>query len=212
MKKTMKAVAAAALTVVGLVASSVASANTVLPPLELRLNGKAVYDPVANLTWLQDANYAKTSGWEVTNWAQAKTLVGNLDIDGVTGWRLPGGPMVFGYNQTASEMGNLFYNVLGGTWGGQIAFYHNANFDLFQNIDFHVYWSGVETNATVGPPAAWAFRMYDGLQEGIDTSSAWFVWPVHDGDVGASPVPLPATLFLLAPALGGISFVRRRAT
>ena len=36
-----------------------------------------------------------------------------LSIGGVDDWRLPGGPMVtYGYYQTASEMGNLFYMFL----------------------------------------------------------------------------------------------------
>jgi hypothetical protein len=59
MNKTMKAVAATALTVMTLMATSGAEAALVE-----RLGGKAIYDDVANLTWLQDANYAQTSGYD----------------------------------------------------------------------------------------------------------------------------------------------------
>ena len=94
---------------------------------------------MADLTWLQDANYAKTSGYDADGkmtWVQANAWAGSLNIDGVTGWRLPGGPMMNtpgtkSYNETASEMGNLFYNVLGGSSNTHIAAMHNANFNLF---------------------------------------------------------------------------------
>ena len=53
MKLSTKAVAATALTVVSLMATSSAEAALVS-----RLGGKAIYDDVANLPWLQDANYS----------------------------------------------------------------------------------------------------------------------------------------------------------
>ena len=50
-----------------------------------------LYDNVLNVTWLQDANYAKTSGYSATglmDWASANTWADNLIFDGLTGWRL----------------------------------------------------------------------------------------------------------------------------
>ena len=48
-----------------------------------------------------------------------------LSIEGVLNWRLPKGPPSGGqgngnggFNQTGSEMGNLFYNMLGGQSNG----------------------------------------------------------------------------------------------
>jgi hypothetical protein len=53
-----------------------------------------IYDNVLNITWLQDANYAATSGYSTSNngamnWNQATAWVSNLNYQGLTGWRLP---------------------------------------------------------------------------------------------------------------------------
>ena len=81
--RTTKAVAATALTALSFMRASGAEAALVE-----RLGGKAIYDDVADLTWLQDANYAQTSGYDADgrmNWVQAKAWAGSLNIDGVTG-------------------------------------------------------------------------------------------------------------------------------
>ena len=45
---------------------------------------QAYYDTEADLTWLADAN---VNG--AMNWADANAWTAGLDVDGVTGWRLP---------------------------------------------------------------------------------------------------------------------------
>lgn len=61
--------------------------------------GGLLYDNVLNITWLQDATYAQTSGADsdgYMNWYQAKDWAANLSyydsVRGVThdNWRLPG--------------------------------------------------------------------------------------------------------------------------
>ena len=111
--------------------------HAVVLPLESRLGGLAYYDPNLNITWLADANYAMTSGYDadgLMSWYQASTWVASLDIDGVPdadGWRLPNTIDVgndgftytneyqgvdYGYNITThSELSNMFYNMLGNT-------------------------------------------------------------------------------------------------
>ncbi|MDP2785811.1 MAG: DUF1566 domain-containing protein [Sulfurimicrobium sp.] len=54
--------------------------------------GGLIYDNVLNLTWLQDANYAKTSNYDADgkmNWAEANTWAANLNYGGYSDWRLP---------------------------------------------------------------------------------------------------------------------------
>ena len=53
---------------------------------------EAFYDTVLNITWLADANYAKTSGFDpdgAMSWDLAQIWVGAVSFQGVAGWRLP---------------------------------------------------------------------------------------------------------------------------
>jgi len=95
--------------------------------------GGMIYDDFLLITWLQDANYAMTSGYDADGtmtWAAANTWAAGLVYGGYDDWRLPstpdaGGPFVFGwdgvqpygynygYNMTTSEMGYMFYENLG---------------------------------------------------------------------------------------------------
>jgi hypothetical protein len=202
--RTTKAVAATALTALSLMLAGGAEAALVE-----RLGGKAIYDDVADLTWLQDANYAQTSGYDADGrmtWGRANLWAGRLNIDGVTGWRLPGGPMLGSqgsYNQTASEMGNLFYTVLGGTAGTSINTTHNANYDFFKNLQPSS-WSSVEAGSY-----AWRFSFGNGMQGTFDKTANLWALAVRSGDVGASPVPVPGALVLMGPALLGLLGVKR---
>ena len=118
---------------------------------------QAYYDDVADLTWLADANaalgstYETYSGTGLMNWAAANSWADSLIVDGVDGWRLPDTVQPdscstqdafkdFGYSCTGSEMGNLFYSVLGGSADSSITTTHNANYDLFSNIQSLGYW------------------------------------------------------------------------
>jgi hypothetical protein len=50
------------------------------------------YDTESDLTWLADANYAKTSRFDIDgkmNWDKAISWARLLDIGGVRNWRLP---------------------------------------------------------------------------------------------------------------------------
>lgn len=54
---------------------------------------EAYYDTALNITWLADANYAYTSGYQMTymTWADANAWAASLNPygSGITGWRLP---------------------------------------------------------------------------------------------------------------------------
>jgi hypothetical protein len=97
--------------------------------------GGLIYDTDLNITWLKDANYAKTSSYDADgrmNWAAATTWAANLSYfdsvrnQNLTGWRLPtvgpvGGSfnLLFGNNGTTdvgfgntspnSELAYMYY-------------------------------------------------------------------------------------------------------
>jgi hypothetical protein len=63
--------------------------------------GGMLYDTVLNIMWLQDANYAKTSGYDADGqmtWTQANTWAANLHYGGYSDWRLPRNGPVNGSN------------------------------------------------------------------------------------------------------------------
>ena len=154
-----------------------------------------------------------TMGWEAAN-----TWVTGLKIGGVTDWRLPTTlqPDIscsrqdshgsYYDNCTGSEMGNLFYNVLGGTAGYDISTSHNDNYYLFTNISTtNSNWSSTQAYDT----GAWSFAFRSGNQRSFNTAVSNYSWAVHDGDVSA--VPVPAAVWLFGSGLIGlVGFVRRK--
>jgi hypothetical protein len=102
-----------------------------------------IYDDVLDITWLKDANYAMTSGFDSDGkmtWGTAVAWAASLNYSGYTGWRLPtvspanGSSFVYGdfvshpsnsysgltdlgFNvaHPQSEMGYMFYVNLGNT-------------------------------------------------------------------------------------------------
>jgi hypothetical protein len=90
--------------------------------------GGLIYDTELNVTWLQDANFAKTSGYHEDGrmtWEEAMKFVENLKyfdpVRKVTwdDWRLPtaknrdGSGPDRGYYTRGSELGHMYYNNLG---------------------------------------------------------------------------------------------------
>ena len=186
-----------------------------------RLGGLAYYDDVADLTWLADANAAGTT----MNWVDANNWAADLNVAGVTGWRLASTlqqdtgctvPSSYGLNCTGSELGNLFYNVLGGVAGSSITTTHNANYLLFDNIQVGnngpvIYWSGTEDFGDTD--LAMGFDLGIGYQSrSHKIFDSWYAWGVQSGDVAnASVVPVPAAVWLFGSGLIGlVGFARRK--
>jgi len=97
-----------------LFAASLGFASTADSALMSRLGGQAVYDTDFNITWLADANYAQTSGYDTDgkmNWTTANAWAASLNIGGYTGWRLPTADPACGtdFNCITNELGHLFY-------------------------------------------------------------------------------------------------------
>jgi hypothetical protein len=225
MKKSrlLCAVCAVAFSVITLPSHAITTLIGVLPATTGGTDYQAYYDPAADLTWLANADAAGTT----MNWATANAWAAVLDIDGIAGadgWRLPTtlqpdsscGTQVSGvssgYNCTGSEMGNLFYNVLGGVAGSSITTTHNPNYDLFSNVQSYAYWS-----STVYAPNnlnAWRFGFAVGTQFDTAKNNGFYAWAVQSGNAGVvGVVPVPAAVWLFGfGLLGLIGVARRRKT
>jgi hypothetical protein len=195
---------------------------------------EAYYDTDLDITWLADANYAKTTLFDTDGkmvWATANNWAAGLDVNGITGWRLPStvdagndgctfNPDQYngedcGYNITThSEMSHLFYVTLGNvdfydTSGNQDPNWSTSNHNTgpFKNLKSDFYWSG--TSYAQDPSAAWKFAFLFGGQEDGDKAAQFnFAWPVHSGDITA--VPLPAAAWLFGSGLIGLVGMRRK--
>ena len=192
---------------------------------------EAYYDTVLDITWLRDANFARTRLYDPDGrmlWRRANTWAGGLDLDGVAGpdgWRLPtivdvgndgcttpnaDQGLDCGYNITAhSEMSHMFYVTLGNKShvspsGDPQPDYGLINTGPFYNMQSVTrYWTatGYRSDSPYSD-LAWTFNFDNGGQGFQMTNGAFYAWAVYDGDIGAQSVPVPAAAWLLAGGLG----------
>ena len=193
---------------------------------------EAYYDTVLDITWLADAN---ANG--AMTWADANSWAANLDVNGVTGWRLPtlgpidgsafdynftfDGTTDWGYNigapgaayagSTASEMAHLFYNTL-----GNLAYYGtNGLLQPGSGLTNTGPFSNLRGDPywtgleyVPDPGNAWIFAFHSGFQGRASTTTGWYALAVHPGDVSA--VPVPAAVWLFGSGLMGLLAVAKR--
>lgn len=199
---------------------------------------EAYYDTDLNITWLADANYAKTSGYDsdgYMNWADANTWATNLSFHDVVNnftyddWRLPttlrpdtgcsSQSGAYGYGCSGSEMGHLFY----GEWGGSVMS-GDPDVAKFTNIQYRPYWSG--TSSPFGGDDAYVIYLGSGYQTyenkgllnvafavsfgNVGTATVAVPVPVPEPETPVNGVPEPQTLALFGLGLLGLAVARRR--
>lgn len=227
--KTLKLTALAAV-----IAASSLSAKAALYD---RGNG-LIYDSHLNITWLQDANYAQTSGYSADGlliWNTSIDWAANLTYGGFTDWRLPSavlngtwdeiswdGSTDYSYNNTRSELGHLYHELGNKGYCNTSAACNQPNFGWLnttfidattgQSVSFLNVQNHVYWAAEAyvpNPLNIWHFNAAYGLNYGYrNTYNPAYAWAVHDGDVAA--VPVPAAAWLFGSSLLGLAGVARR--
>jgi len=162
------------------------------PPLIDRGFG-LIYDTERDITWLQDVNYAKTTGRSPDGqltWLAAMAGVASLNYRGIRGWRLPtalnedgSGPCV-GHNCDRGEIGHLLLDINSRPPG--LVSWRNSTIPC-------IYWTSTEASNE----EAYAFDLFT-MRQGtlwkdpfverfpqVPFSGPVLSWPVHDGDVAA---------------------------
>lgn len=188
--------------------------------------GGLIYNDVLNVTWLADANYAKTTGYDSDgrmNWGDAmhwaETLSYYDSVRGVTytDWRLPitdqfvssGGGICVGVNCPGSEMEQLMYTEGSLTFSDSILASSILN-SYFINMEVDAYWLGVPY--TLRENTAWKFETTAGSgQGGSGVGNEFLAWAVRSGDVAShNNVPEPQTIALVCVALAGMALVAKQ--
>ncbi len=157
--------------------------------------GGMLFDTVLNVTWLQDANYAKTSGYDadgMMTWSQATTWANNLAYGGYSDWRLASNTSVgaaWNYNYATNGSTDVGYNIT--------STHSEFSYMYYVNLGLHGYFTlggaydptwGIFGNGTSGAQAnvglvhnLQSYYYWSGTEYALNSASdAWF-FKTYDG-------------------------------
>ena len=148
----------------------------------------------------------------LVDWYGAQAFVAYLNLiayQGSSHWILPttvDADSSAGEGVKTSQLGDLFYNELGGKADHAI-----PDNQFFTNQQSFGYWSGTEYSSN--PYDAWTFSAANGTQATSDKANLFYAWAVSSGNVGdvvvPTAVPIPGAVWLFASAVLGCLGFRR---
>lgn len=168
-----------------------------------------ITDTDTNLMWLQDVNYAMTSGYDADGLMflnDANVWAENLVFAGYDDWRLPSlnGLYCGGMNAClGSELGDLYYSSLEYDLGGA-----DKSGPFIGLTDWSEFWFG--DRWIDGPwDSVYVFSPYGGFQGfyppgGVED----YAWAVRN--LSVVPEPISSTLFIVGAATLGFRRFRKK--
>jgi hypothetical protein len=151
-----------------------------------------IYDDVSKITWLADAQYAKSSGFDADSkmdWVESTSWASGLSAFSISDWRLP----------TLKEGLDLQQSII--------------DFGLFTNLPSSSvpFWSSTEHSSNANK--AYLFKL-DGNSGSPVKSGEKFAWAVTSGDVAGNivdaKIPEPTTFAIFTLAIAGLAFKRKQ--
>lgn len=157
----------------------------------IKRTNNLIYDDVANITWLADANYAQTSNFDADGkmtWFQSTTWAEQLSIDGFSNWYIPS--LTTSQQLVAQDLA-LFSNIPAG--------------------DAKFWTSSLNPNNT---EKAYWFQLDGKSNSVLKTAGGRYTFAAINGDVAGKKVDAtiaePTSMAIFSLALAGFAYRRKQ--